>query len=70
MKKYIPIAKQSKKQQKEHYSSQRGSWGVISPVTRKPQEPKIYNRKKHRRPVERQDGDVFYININYDFWQY
>ena len=43
---FIPLNKQSKLKQKKFHASKRGSWGEINPVTRKPPNPKIYNRKK------------------------
>jgi len=43
---YIPLAKQSKQKQKAYHTSKRGTWGEINPVTRKPPNPKAYNRKK------------------------
>jgi hypothetical protein len=30
----IPLQKQSKREQKEHYAKQRGSWNGLCPVTR------------------------------------
>jgi len=46
---FIPMDKQSKQKQKEINASKRGSWGNISPVTRKPPNPKAYNRRKTGR---------------------
>lgn len=48
-KKYITIDKMNKKQKKEYYSSLRGTWGEFSPVTRKPKNPKAYDRNKEKR---------------------
>jgi hypothetical protein len=48
MEKYIPIAKRSKKEQKAENASKRGSWNGINPVTRKPVNPKAYDRKRAR----------------------
>jgi len=45
---FIPLAKQSKQKQKEYHASKRGSWGTLNPVTRKPPNPKIYNRAKSK----------------------
>jgi len=36
----------SKREKREFYTSKRGSWGELNPVTRKPNNPKAYNRKK------------------------
>ena len=46
MKKVIPLAKQSKKLQKQYHAKQRGSWNGISPVTRVVPSKKVYDRKK------------------------
>jgi len=43
---FIPLRKQSKQKQREFHASRRGDWGGINPVTRKPPNPKAYNRKK------------------------
>ena len=44
--KMIPLKKQSKKKQREHYAAQRGTWGGLSPVTRVAKSKKIYDRKR------------------------
>ena len=46
MKKMIPLSKQSKKEQRRYHALKRGSWNGINPVTRKPKNPKAYNRRK------------------------
>lgn len=46
MKKVIPLAKQSKKLQKQYHAKQRGSWNGISPVTRVVPSKKVYDRNK------------------------
>jgi len=43
---FIPLVKQSKLSQKKFHDSKRGSWGDTNPVTRKPPNPKAYNRAK------------------------
>ena len=45
----IPLAKQSKKKQKMYHAAKRGSWQGINPVTRKPDDPKAYNRAREKR---------------------
>ena len=47
--KYVPFEKLSKKQQRELNKKRRGTWGDLNPVTRKPKNPKAYDRKKARR---------------------
>lgn len=49
MEKFIPFEKLSKKKQRELKAQKRGSWGGLNPVTRKPENPKAYNRKKARK---------------------
>ncbi len=46
MNKFIPKEKLSKKEQRKLNLKKRGSWGAISPVTRKPENPRAYNRRK------------------------
>ena len=46
MEKFIPFEKLSKKKQRELNAKQRGSWYGLNPVTRKPENPKAYNRRK------------------------
>ena len=57
MEKFIPYEKLSKKKQRERDRERRGSWGGVNPVTRRPENPKAYNRRKARRweydPTER-----------------
>ena len=48
MEKFIPFEKLSKKKQREQMALRRGTWGGLNPVTRKPEHPKAYNRKKAR----------------------
>ncbi len=46
MKRFIPYEKLSKKKKKELDRLNRADWGSIDPRTRKPEDPKAYNRKK------------------------
>lgn len=48
MQKFIPFAKLSKKSQQAINKSRRKNWGNIDPVTKRPANPKAYNRKKAR----------------------
>ena len=52
MEKYIPIEKRSKKEKQALAKARRGSWGALNPVTRKPANPKAYNRRKSRHEEE------------------
>ena len=57
MNNYVPLNKRSKKEQRKHYSSQRGFWGDINPVTRSVPSGKTYNRKKEKIKTGREiDG--------------
>lgn len=49
MEKFIPFEKLSKKKQREFAAQKRGTWGGMNPVTRKPENPKVYNREKARK---------------------
>lgn len=49
MPKNIPYEKLTKRKRKALDAKKRGSWGAISPVTRKPPDPKAYNRNKARQ---------------------
>ena len=49
MEKFIPYDKLSKKKRRELDRLRRGSWGALSPVTRRSENPKAYNRRKARK---------------------
>jgi len=49
MEKFITYEKLSKKKKRELDAKRRGSWGGVNPVTRKPENPKAYNRRKARK---------------------
>lgn len=54
MNKYVPYEKLSKKKKRELNAKRRVTWGTLSPVTRKPSDPRAYNRQKARKD-SRQD---------------
>lgn len=60
MEKFIPFEKLQKKKQREIALKRRGSWGSLSPVTRKPQNPKAYQRKKAWKRSDDSSGFVPY----------
>jgi hypothetical protein len=62
MERFIPFEKLSKKKQRQLNAQKRGSWGAISPVTRRPENPKAYNRKKARRWKEDSMCGPFYLS--------
>lgn len=49
MEKFTPYEKLSKKKQRELNAAKRGTWGDFNPVTRKPENPKAYNRRMAQR---------------------
>ena len=49
MKKFVPYEKLSKKAKRALDAKRRGSWGALSPVTRRTESPKAYDRQKARR---------------------
>ena len=46
MEKFIPYEKLSKKEKRKIDQARRQTWGELNPVTRKPVNSKVYNRKK------------------------
>ena len=48
MEKFTPYEKLSKKKKRELDAGRRTVW-AISPVTRRPENPKVYNRKKAQK---------------------
>lgn len=59
MQKYIPTQKLSKKARKELAKAQRATWGPLNPMTRRPDDPKKYNRQKSRREEKLFDDGIF-----------
>ena len=49
MDKFVPYEKLSKKKKRQLAAEKRGSWHGINPVTRKPANPKAYDRRKARK---------------------
>lgn len=48
--KYIPLEKQSKKEQKRYHARRRCDWNGLKPNTRVVKSKKVYDRKKLRIP--------------------
>jgi hypothetical protein len=65
-KRFIPLDKQSKQKQREFYAARRSDWGGINPVTRKPPNPKAYNRKKTGQRFKDESGPGFFVEIKRD----
>ena len=60
MKKFVPYEKLSKKKRRELDSAKRTVW-AMNPVTRKPENPKAYNRRKALREDSCPDAVLFNI---------
>lgn len=59
MEKFIAYEKLSKKKKRELDTKRRASWGTLSPVTRKPANPKAYNRRKARKWIDDSSAVLF-----------
>lgn len=51
MSKFIPYDKLSKKKKRELDRRRRNTWGGLDPVTRRPANPKAYDRAKARKRI-------------------
>ena len=65
MEKFVPYKKLSKKKKRELDAGRRTVWAV-SPVTRKPANPKAYNRKKAQKRMD-DPGSVLSVFTGTDF---
>lgn len=63
MEKYVPIEKRSKKERRALDRSRRVTWGAISPVTRKPANPKAYKRDKTQKWREDSSMNASYFFV-------
>ncbi len=62
MEKFIPYGKLSKKKKRELDLMRRGSWGALNPVTRKPKNPKAYDRRKAQNwKIDSGPAPLFYF---------
>ena len=57
--KIIPLEKQSKRKQRAYHGAQRKDWGGMNPITRKPPNPKAYERKKPGQRYEQEPWSGF-----------
>ena len=64
MTQFIPYEKLSKKKQRELDRQRRGTWPV-SPVTRRSENPKAYNRKKTRNWKIDDSSSVSFLSSAY-----
>lgn len=70
MEKFVPYEKASKKERRRQDSKKRGTWGGLSPITRKPQNSKAYNRKKAQNwKREASDSAPFFFLPGSRFYQ-
>ena len=53
MDKYVTLDKMNKKQKREFYNMRRGTWGELSPVTKKVKNGKAYDRNRLKREDSR-----------------
>ncbi len=51
MEKFIPYEKLSKKKKRALDAARRNTWGGLSPVTRRPENPRAYKRSKTRKEI-------------------
>ena len=66
MEKHIPYEKLSKKKRRELDARRRGSWNGFSPVTRRPENPKAYNRQKARKRSDDFPDRAFFFQKNFN----
>lgn len=60
MEKFIPYEKLSKKEQRKRNAQRRGGWQGLSPVTRRSENPRAYNRRK-AQSWKRDPGSVPFL---------
>lgn len=53
--KYVPLDKQSIKDQRKYHARLRREWNGLKPVTRVVKSKKVYDRKKIQKPTIEQD---------------
>lgn len=49
MKKFVPYEKLSKKEKRRFDQAKRQTWGSLNPITRKPPNSRVYDRKKAQK---------------------
>ena len=70
MEKFIPYEKLSKKKKRALDLARRKDWGGMSPVTRRPEDPKAYKRSKARKGSEDDffSGPCFFLASGGRLW--
>ena len=61
MEKFVPFEKLSKKEQKRLSALKRRDWNGLNPVTRKSENPKAYNRIRHRTDFDFDSVPFFFF---------
>ena len=70
MDKFIPISKQTKKQQKEYYSKHRNTWNGLNPVTRTVPNGKGYiGTNKNKKIDEAVESLIKRISTAFSFFE-
>ena len=63
MEKFIPFDKLSKKRKRELNAKRRKGWNGLNPVTRRPENPKAYVRRKVQKRNYDPDSAPFYFHL-------
>ncbi|MHB1316220.1 MAG: hypothetical protein ACYCX2_12220 [Christensenellales bacterium] len=67
MKKFIPREKLSKKAKQQLNSVKRRTWGSLKPLTRRPRNPKAYQRNKPPGKTDEDPGAGAFFIYNPDY---
>lgn len=59
MNRFVPYEKLSKKEREKLNKARRVTWGPINPVTRKPKNPKAYDRNAIKKKLQKGE-DLFF----------
>ena len=63
MEPFIPFEKLSKKEQRRRNAEKRSTWGPLSPITRRSENPKAYKRHKAQRPFD-DDAVLIFLSLS------
>ena len=55
MSKHTPFEKLSKRKQRDVNARRRRGWGALNPITRRPPNPKAYNRNRKKQIACKED---------------
>ena len=70
MEKFIPYEKLSKKKRRELDLRKRGGWGGLNPVTRRPKNPRAYDRRKAQSWKKDSGSAPFVYSLSMDGSQF